>query len=355
MRVVRRPTKAAGLATAALASAALLMVNACVIVRIADSAPDATAESGAGLDATPGDPSDASRADGPPTGSPVDLATSQQTPVGILLDATHVYWMNLASASNPGAIMRLPKGGGAAAPGVFAPALTSTYAMCADSTFVYRTARDDTACSGSGTLFKHQKTGGMGTQISGSCNIPFFGCAAHAGIVYWAAADGVIRSTRDDGTAPAQLASVATARLVAADGANVYIGAANQIMMSGNVADAGDIVVFANAPAIAGLAIDATTVFWVDGKGVHKLGKTAPGAPPTDLALAQDGASAIALDESNVYWTSSGDGTVKSASKNGGPITVLAKGEGDPRGIAADATGVYWTSYGDGRVRAIRR
>lgn len=355
MVVVRSLTNVAGLATAALASAAVVMVNACVIVRIAESAPDATAESGAGLDATPGDPSDASRADGPPTGSPVDLATSQQTPVGILLDATHVYWMNLASPANPGAIMRLPKGGGAAAPGVFAPALTEPRALCADSTFVYVTARNDGGCVGSGMLSKQKKTGGMGTQLSGSCNNLFFGCAAHAGIVYWAAADGAIGSVRDDGTGQVTLTSVAGARLVAADGANVYIGATNQIMMSSNGADAGDVVVFANALGVAALAIDATTVFWVDGKGIHKLGKAVPGGAAIDLAVAQDGASAIALDESNVYWTSAGDGTVKSTSKNGGPITVLAKGEGDPRGIAADATGVYWTNHGDGRVRAIRR
>jgi hypothetical protein len=66
----------------------------------------------------------------PDGGDGVVMATDQQRPASIVLDATHVYWINETDGNAQGAIMRMDRSGGA--PTVLVPA-SATRALSASS------------------------------------------------------------------------------------------------------------------------------------------------------------------------------------------------------------------------------
>jgi hypothetical protein len=107
-----------------------------------------------------------------------------------------------------------------------------------------------------------------------------------------------------------------------------------------------------SGPLVAGgLAVDATSVYWVDSKGGRVLAckKTGCGLSPTVLASGQGGPSGIAVANGVAYWTNSDSGTVSFCSVNGcgGTPTVLVSGLSSPGGIAALHSSVYFIEAGD--------
>ena len=99
----------------------------------------------------------------------------------------------------------------------------------------------------------------------------------------------------------------------------------------------------------SGLALDATNVYWSDGAESGSV-KTVPkaGGATTTLATQQNGPFYIALDSTDVYWTTSAGGTVAKVPLGGGSVTTLATGQSFPNGIAVDSTSVYWTDQSGG-------
>jgi hypothetical protein len=73
----------------------------------------------------------------------------------------------------------------------------------------------------------------------------------------------------------------------------------------------------------------------------------APPAPPTTLASNTYGALALALDETSVYWLD-GSGSVQSVPKAGGAVQALTVAEWneepDSDALVVDATSVYWST-----------
>jgi hypothetical protein len=91
----------------------------------------------------------------------------------------------------------------------------------------------------------------------------------------------------------------------------------------------------------AGLALDATSVYWTNNSGHGAVLKTSlGGGTPTTLASNLSEPSAIAVDATHVYWTTYG--ALESVPLAGGPATMLASG--GENGVALDATNVYWTT-----------
>jgi sugar lactone lactonase YvrE len=96
------------------------------------------------------------------------------------------------------------------------------------------------------------------------------------------------------------------------------------------------------------LAVDATSVYWVDGYAgtVVKVGLS--GGTPVTLASGQGFPSALAIDATSAYWVNRDAGTVMKVGlglEGGAPVT-LASGQTDPNSIAVDGTSVYWTTRG---------
>ena len=296
-------------------------------------------------------------------GAAEDLAVGQQTPRNILVDASHVYWLNLASGGSAGAIMKVAKGAGAGAPQIVVPnlAMPAPYAIAADATSLFwTTLRTGVGGADYAFLRTQDKAGGAISDLGVLANASYFGVTVQGGRVYATTerAGGAVETVGTDGTGATAIGAGLLGTVIAVDATDIYVGGTGQVLQQSKAG--GSPVLFAKTSGVVtGLVIDATSVYWTDASSVRGLAKTAAGTAPTELAAAQDAPSAIALDDANVYWTNAGDGRVQSVPKGGVTAgekpTVIATGEGEPMGIAADSSGVYWTNRSDGRVRVARR
>ncbi len=122
----------------------------------------------------------------------------------------------------------------------------------------------------------------------------------------------------------------------------------------------GPITVLAEAQNCpSGIALDDENVYWVNhwGRTVMKCDKRGCGGKPAVLAEDQWSPSRITVDATDVYWTNHGSyaeatGSVMRCSKNGcdGAPTTLASNQSVAFGIALDATSLYWTTEWGGTV-----
>ena len=103
-----------------------------------------------------------------------------------------------------------------------------------------------------------------------------------------------------------------------------------------------------NTPA--GAATDGTNVYWAEEGGNIKAVSINGAATATTLASGQGTPVLVAVDSVNVYWANSSSGTVMKCAKGGcnNNPTQMASGQSSPYGIAVDSTSVYWTTLGTG-------
>ena len=183
--------------------------------------------------------------------------------------------------------------------------------------------------------------------------------ALHNGILYWGNDSAQNVSTVPiDGSAAARVLfpNRTVVRGFAFDATRIYFTRNTFNIVEVNDLDGTSLGNLTNQqePGAAGMAADATNVYWADG-GNGTLRRAALGAPvqaPTTLESGEMAPSGVALDANNVYWTTHAtDGQVLALAKTaplGTLPTVLADHQVDPRRIAVADGFVYWTSQGDG-------
>ncbi|AKT43881.1 hypothetical protein [Chondromyces crocatus] len=112
------------------------------------------------------------------------------------------------------------------------------------------------------------------------------------------------------------------------------------------------------------IAVDDTTLFWVDDgrvRALHKPGTAGQGGGDggqdavdgiRDIASARGVFPAIAIDRDHVYWTEATEGRILRAPKRGVLVEpeVLAEGQSDPEAIAVDDEAIYWTNFVGGQL-----
>jgi hypothetical protein len=229
--------------------------------------------------------------------------------------------------------------------------------------------------------------GGKPTVIAAgnSACVPSCAIAVGASAVYWADTSGNILSCPTTGCqgAPAVFAA-ATAQgsvlAIASDATSLYwnimddysaAGALMKCPLSGcgaPVTLATDAMVLSSfVLRIANLAVDATSVYWIDSwfAALMKCDINGCGTNPTKLYSAPFAPSMIpmkpqlagwvAVDATSVYWTEAqGCSILKCATGGcGSSPTILAAMQPYPYGLAVDATKVYWSTtelnpYGPG-------
>lgn len=110
------------------------------------------------------------------------------------------------------------------------------------------------------------------------------------------------------------------------------------------------------------IVVHGTDVYWTAaGSGdVRRCAAAGCGGAPVTVASAQTGLAGLAVDASGVYWVAGSNGTTgvvrtcPLAGCAGAPVEI-AKDLNAPWGIALDATHVYVTTGGDSAVRRVAK
>jgi hypothetical protein len=100
------------------------------------------------------------------------------------------------------------------------------------------------------------------------------------------------------------------------------------------------------------MALDSTSIYWVDGVGgtVNVVPKT--GGAATVLATGQAKPIHLALDVQYVYYSAILGGAVMRVPKAGGGAPSVVVPAAEPNDLVVDGQNVYWLSQLDGNVRS---
>jgi hypothetical protein len=278
-------------------------------------------------------------------GTPVTLATLQNHPVSLGLDAAHLYWLDQGDLPDNGTVMSMPLGGGT--PVTLASGQPDPQAIAVDPSRVYWTSfgpPDGGSPNASGYVVAVPLGGGTPTTLATAGTLPA-GIAVGNGYIYWASCSGVQRLLLDGGT-PARIASPPPppggegqcATSIAVDAEHVFWW----LQWRNKTEALGQLLSNANTGGPSTQLGGSTGGCCVEGSGP----RFAVAALPLPAA---EGETA-----SHVYWADawvSGVG-VDRAFVDGGETEVLAEQPGTTiAAIAVDATSVYWATTGSTIMR----
>jgi streptogramin lyase len=338
---------AVALALAVTACDAIVGVGDIIVAnRELDGAADAGAEASKDTGSKDTGPGDASKAEtgGDAEPGPLVLAKDQNSPSGIAVDATSVYWTTYSPSPN-GTVCKVPIGGGTIR--TLAKGQAFPYGIAVDATGVYWTNDDNP-----GNISTVPVDGGsVVTLASGPGLKQPFSIAVGSGSVYWTnqTADTVDQIGIDGGTVK-KLAAVGGVSGITLDPTSVYftgIGSIYKVAMDGGTVST---VAMGAGITPTGIAVDSMNVYWTNmmNTGQVLMAPIDTGLVFT-LASGQNDPDGIAIDGKSVYWTNTADpGTVQKVSIEGGAVTNLAEEQKRPMAIAVDGANVYWTTTGDG-------
>ncbi len=248
-------------------------------------------------------------------GNPVPYGASPD-PRGIVVDLTHVYWVDYGSGSVTSAAL-LGSGAVSLVPGVDAGSPGPT-AITSDANNVYWV--DSTL----GTVNQMPILGG-----------PILTLATN------------------------QLTPVA----IVVDDANVYWLDYGSVANNGSVNKAPIGSTNASTPLSSteqqpsGIAIYGTNLYWTDRVNPSGTVKSMSiqGGTINTIAKDQGAPYGIAVDSQFVYWTNYDDNTVLKAPIAGGMSFTLASGQNNPSAIAVDDKNVYWANQGSGFILKVSK
>src|ERR1700682_157325 len=108
-------------------------------------------------------------------GTPTSIASGQNSPAGIAVDANNIYWTN----NLDGTVMKVPIAG--RTPTIIASGQSFPFGIAIDDTYVYWTNNGTNA---GGTVMKAPIAGGSVTTLASGQNFPL-GIAVDGTSVYW--------------------------------------------------------------------------------------------------------------------------------------------------------------------------
>jgi hypothetical protein len=224
-------------------------------------------------------------------GTPTTLASGQNNPQRIAIDATNVYWTNEGSpgqgsapSNTDGTVMQVPIGGGAPTMLASRQFLLGLIAVDATSVYFAVDVSPGNTTMFSGAILKVPIGGGTVTTVASGQYEPG-GLSVAGANVYWSvpylnSTPGALLKTGSDGGPQVELAStylhyqLPWTRTTAVDGANVYWmdeHAFKKMPLGGGAATdvLGDVSLF----EITDFTVDDLNVYWAD-YGSSKVLKT---------------------------------------------------------------------------------
>jgi hypothetical protein len=240
---------------------------------------------------------------------PSSLAENQPGPLGIDVSAHHVYWVN----QSPAGLVRWSKdGSGTRQLGSPTDLITEPFDIAADADEVF---------------------------------------------VYWSELTGAQVYRKPMAGGAKEMVGVGgpgQAAFLALDGTQLYV--TDHRAAFGTVAT--DKVLYHEDDMIGGLAVKDGIIYWALQTTGKIMAGPITGGPAGSLVINTMASQTmgLAVDETSVYWIEDGQ-RIKQAPKQGGDPVLLYEspqpfGEGD---IAVDATAVYWTERGMGATGVVRR
>jgi hypothetical protein len=279
---------------------------------------------------------------------PVLLGTVSGTALaGITVDATNVY------AVTNTAVMKVPIMGGA--PAIVASIMSNeSYSanILTDGTNLYWTSYPLTAHAYDLLVMSVPITGGTPTPVSSN---PVDAFTIDSSNVYWFSGGTSVMTMPLGGGAQNAVTTGHGCYDVTVIGGYIYCfdssGIVLRVPIGGGVATTLATGLTAGANAIAGFAVDAANLYWMDGTSVWSLPIT--GGAPASIATGETliGVSP-ALDATFVYWTTTA--TVMKAPLAGGSPVTLVSGQASPIGLAADAKFLYWLNANGSVMRVAK-
>lgn len=253
----------------------------------------------------------------PKVGGAVEtLASDQDSPGAVTVDATSVFWINEAG----GKVMRVPKDASEDPKMLFKADGLRSIALDEHSMYLSRKLKK-------GEIRKSDKEGGSPLTLAADQPHPT-DIRLLGGLLIWAGQVEPDDDVNGDGIP---------------DGEQGLTGGYVRSMPR----EGGALVTLALGEGeIVALAVGAGTAVWADGTSHRIRSQTMVAGEPTTLVEGQD-VRGLAADGATVLWTTSG-GTLKLKSLGDGSVRLLAIDIGNAGAVTVDATHAYFLRAGAG-------
>lgn len=265
--------------------------------------------------------------------APFALASAEQNPYGIAVDATRVYWADYTA----GTIRRVAKAGGTPETWIAGQVHPYAVAILDPGGLVYWTdpgankvARTSTAIAGANDVATNQPDA--------------FWIIADANMAYWTEGTDVARANHVGGGAVVAYGGADTKLGLSQDADKLYWVTGDKVVAAPKPG-LGTMTTLASGQQSAwGIEVEGDWVYWTErvaGGGVRRVKKDGTGLQT--LTTGHPSPSGIRVRDGVVYWVN-GQGQLMSVLSTGGAASTLAATTGPGFGVDVDATHVYWTA-----------